>query len=139
MRIKLVRALRALELTNERTVISVSSMATSSILVFPSTPRLKPVALPDDLIEDQAYIANAMRSTDTLASEGKSLGLLGVIASSAGPFMKEVKRLSSRLQALAIEKSLAKIHSGVESGSRLPTALSPLSTMFNMFPNGGTR
>ena len=43
-------------------------MATASIFVFPSTPRLKPVALPDDLIEDQAYIANAMRSTDTTRS-----------------------------------------------------------------------
>ncbi|KJA23701.1 hypothetical protein HYPSUDRAFT_39534 [Hypholoma sublateritium FD-334 SS-4] len=108
---------------------------TSSSLTpsFPSTPRLKLVALPDDLPEDEMYISNAMKASDALA-EGESLGLFGMIESTPAPFAKEVERLSFTLQSMVVETSPSKIHSIFDSGSPNPASLTPLN--FGRFPNG---
>ena len=66
-----------------------SPAANSSMPPLPSTPRLKPVELPENLLEDQIYILNATRSTQTSA-EGNSLGLLGIITPTITPFVEDV-------------------------------------------------
>ena len=83
------------ELMSEQIVISPA--ATSSMPSLPRTPRLNPVALPEDLLEDGTYVLNAMKATDALAV-GNSLGLLGIVLpDTPTPSVEEVQRLSSRL------------------------------------------